>query len=564
MLVPRNDLICATALLAVWLLVWIPRLHGPIDLRWDGSTYFVLGTAIAEGKGYRLLNEPGKIEAVQYPPLLPLIVAAHERLLGTNNYVKVGCALRYFYFVISGIYLFAVYALARKLLSPVYSLVTATILAFSFYSFFHPSDALYADLPFALLSTLFLLCQQGAGETSYRSWLQPALAGAAYFLRTAGITLLAAWVLEAAIQRWFRQATLRAAISLIPVLVWQMHVHQVTSSSQYRQVHYPYQRASYYYSNVTYRENATLRDPFRPEVGRATVAELAGRTVSNIIALPLGLGESAFVPASFGATFVYELHHVFRLPLPHHWKTRSSRAFSILLFAAGLVSLAGSVVIARTSRWFLSLYFGLTIVLVTLTPWQNQFWRYLAAVAPLTVIFFVCVLFSIQRWTTLPLRTHPMLLKLVTFLPLFGIVAIQTSTAAAVFKDRQLVTYYDDQGRELRDTLLTYGSAWHALDLAFEWIRLHAKARAIVATTVPQLAYLRTGHQAVLPPMDPDPTAAASLLGQVPVSYVVLDRLGLPGISERYAAPVVAQAPSNWQLVFATPDSQAEVYERMR
>src|SRR3977135_4002793 len=96
--VTRNDLICAIVLLLVWVGVWIPRLKGPIDLRWDASTYYVLGTAIAEGKGYRLLNEPGDIEAVQYPPLLPLIVAAHQRVLGTSEYIKVGSALRLFYF----------------------------------------------------------------------------------------------------------------------------------------------------------------------------------------------------------------------------------------------------------------------------------------------------------------------------------------------------------------------------------------------------------------------------------------------------------------------------------
>ena len=78
----RQDLICGAALLLIWLAVSIPRLNGPIDLRWDAGTYYVLGTALAEGKGYRLLNEPGEIEAVQYPPLLPLIVAAHQRRYG--------------------------------------------------------------------------------------------------------------------------------------------------------------------------------------------------------------------------------------------------------------------------------------------------------------------------------------------------------------------------------------------------------------------------------------------------------------------------------------------------
>jgi hypothetical protein len=36
------------------------------------------------------LDEPGEIEAIQYPPLVPLIVAAHQRVLGTSDPLKVG------------------------------------------------------------------------------------------------------------------------------------------------------------------------------------------------------------------------------------------------------------------------------------------------------------------------------------------------------------------------------------------------------------------------------------------------------------------------------------------
>lgn len=64
---------------------WLPRRSGPIDLRWDAGTYYILGTSLAEGKGYRLLSEPGEIQAIQYPPLLPAIVAMHQRVLGTSD-----------------------------------------------------------------------------------------------------------------------------------------------------------------------------------------------------------------------------------------------------------------------------------------------------------------------------------------------------------------------------------------------------------------------------------------------------------------------------------------------
>ena len=48
-----------TVVLVIALLLWVPRLLGPIDLRWDGSVYYLLGTSLAQGYGYRILSEPG-------------------------------------------------------------------------------------------------------------------------------------------------------------------------------------------------------------------------------------------------------------------------------------------------------------------------------------------------------------------------------------------------------------------------------------------------------------------------------------------------------------------------
>lgn len=70
--------------------LWLLRFQGPIDLRGDGGVYYVLGTSLAEGKGYRLLNEPGEIQANQYPPLFPLIIAAHQLVLEASVPLVVG------------------------------------------------------------------------------------------------------------------------------------------------------------------------------------------------------------------------------------------------------------------------------------------------------------------------------------------------------------------------------------------------------------------------------------------------------------------------------------------
>src|SRR6476469_7848224 len=48
-----RDLICLVVLVLVWLALWMPRLTGPINFRWDASAYYILGTALSEGHGYR-------------------------------------------------------------------------------------------------------------------------------------------------------------------------------------------------------------------------------------------------------------------------------------------------------------------------------------------------------------------------------------------------------------------------------------------------------------------------------------------------------------------------------
>lgn len=559
----KHDLIYCAVLLGIWLAVSVPRLQGPIDLRWDASTYYVLGTALAEGKGYRLLNEPGEIQAVQYPPLVPALVAVSQRLMRTNDFFKVGCRLRIVYFVFSGAYLLAAYALARQLLIPLHASIISAITALSFNSFFYPSDSLYADLPFALVSTLFLLCQSKRNQTGWE--IASGLLGVvAYLLRTAGIALLATWVAESLLRRRFLQAAIRGAISAIPILAWQAHIWQITRSDAYLRPAYAYQRAPYYYSNVTYGENSVLVDPFRPEFGRSDGRDLFSRLMRNAAAIPVGLGESSWFDREFGLSLWVKLHERLAVPLEYHWRPRVSRALCLALLSFGVLALAGTLLAASGKRWFLSLYFALAIALVMLTPWQSQFSRYLAPLTPIALIFVVVALLAIQRWFARGNAGWQTAGKALPIAFLIGVLLVQIPVAFIILRDLRPVSYFDAAGREQLLRLLTYETHWHALDHAFEWVRRSAPPDGIVATSVPHLAYLRTGHKAVLPPLEADSNEAARLLDEVPVSYLIVDELGRPPISDYYAAPIVAHRPEDWTLVYTTPTGGTKVYERIR
>ena len=90
---------------------WWPRWGGPIDLRWDGGAYYIRGTSLARGEGYRILSEPGGLSSSLHPPLVPAFVAAHELLLRTTDPVVVGRALRVTVVLCSAAYAIVVFLL---------------------------------------------------------------------------------------------------------------------------------------------------------------------------------------------------------------------------------------------------------------------------------------------------------------------------------------------------------------------------------------------------------------------------------------------------------------------
>ena len=205
--------------------MWLPRLTGAIDLRWDAGVYYVLGTSLATGHGYRILSEPGSPEALQYPPLLPAVVALYERALGSTDPAVVGPWLRISYAAIFLAYALAALALARRYLGAGFAVVAVALSLLQFYTLFF-SDLLFTELPFALVSVVFAGFAAN-GSIASRPWpresISFALALAGFLLRTAGVALLAAWVFQALVRRHWRLALVRGLLALIPILAWQAH-----------------------------------------------------------------------------------------------------------------------------------------------------------------------------------------------------------------------------------------------------------------------------------------------------------------------------------------------------
>jgi hypothetical protein len=536
-------------------LSWVARLSGPIDLRWDGAVYYILGTSLAEGKGYRLLNEPGEIEAVQYPPLLPAIIAGHQWLLGTTDFLIVGEWLRRFFFLLSVAFTIAAYSLARLYLSRGYALLSVSVCGL-YLNTYYLSDLLYTELPFALVTVLFVILNRKSDRLRYI--LCTAVLGiTAYLLRTAGIALLAAWVAESMLRRRFKQMTFRAAAALVPIILWQAHITGVEESHQYRQPAYTYQRAPYQYSNVTYIENTLLIDPFIPEKGRITPDEMFKRIVRNLMAMPSALGEAVSAPISYWRWPLVAINDWSGLAVVPLWLVVTP------IVILGCVVVAGGILLTR-QEWFLPLYLTASTGLMLVTPWPEQFTRYLM---PLTPFLTLCLFYALAVWSESDinqnLRRWKRPISSFTILIVAMIFAVQGITLISTYgRERDPVSYYDRRGNKIMHRLFFYDPPWQAVDTALEWLRRRANRGDVIATTVPHSAYLRTGLKAVLMPIAVDSVEAQRLLDSVPVKYIVVDDLPYPGISQRYAAPLVAKHPDLWRRVYVTPTGKARVYER--
>lgn len=530
------DRLSVLFLLALAVLIWLPRLNGPIDLRWDGGAYYVLGTSLAAGHGYRLLNEPGDIAETQYPPLLPAIVAAHERLLGTDDLHVVGHALRLSFFALFLLYTVAVYALVRQFLPPGHALGASLACLLSLQTYFL-ADLCFPETAFALVSVLFVLCGRARGVGPATA----VLAAAAYALRTIGITALAAWVMESACRKQWKQTAVRLALALIPILCWNGYVRSVETSAAYAHPAYAYQRADYLFYNVSYARNVLLTDPFAPERGHITAGDAARRAASNLRGLPLSLGEAV------------SLTHA-------SWEglERATRRVGIgnVIFAfpalLGCLVLAGIGLLSARREWLLVLYIAFSLAAVCLTPWPQQFGRYLAPVAPFLALALFLALHTFHGWARRRAgRRGGRGAALLTAGLALAVLLPQGYAMAWVFRhDHQRVAYDDRAGRRVSYRLFFYFDPYRAFDRGLDWVRARARPGDVVACSMPHWAYLRTGLKSVMPPFETDPARGERLLDSVPVRYLFLDQ-GLALDTRRFALPVVMRSPGQWKLVYS-------------
>src|SRR4051794_37093806 len=219
----RLDLINVMVLLLLAVLSWLPRGQGEIDLRVDAGVYYVLGTSLADGHGYRLPNEPGNIRATQYPPLVPAIIAIQQKLDRTTDPALMRKHVKRVWLLFLLLFTGLAYCVLRSSCSVAWSFLGVTFCLLNTQLCFYSIQAT-AELPFAVISLLFVLLFR---KDSRREGLTSVMGIAAFLSRTIGIALLAAWIADAVLRKEVLRAALRSSIAIACVLAWASYIHFV-------------------------------------------------------------------------------------------------------------------------------------------------------------------------------------------------------------------------------------------------------------------------------------------------------------------------------------------------
>lgn len=556
----RPDVRYSLILAAVAVVLWAPRLRGSIDLRFDAGVYYILGTSIAEGKGYRLLNEPGEISALQYPPLLPAVVAVEQKLLGTSDPAVVGQALRLTYFALFVVYSLGVYRLASRFLSPGYGFVVALICTLSC-DMLYLSDLLQAELPFVTMTVLFALAARvgrddGTERDSPARFVLAALLGIATFLiRSAGIGLLAAWVGESVFRRQWKRAALQCVVAAIPFVAWQAWCSHVRHSAEYANPTYAYQRLPYQFYNVSYAENLLLVDSFKPELGRIGPVKMARRVAKNAIAMPPSIGESMAAAQAVGGWMIHWINEkAGRTPqnslIP--W-----RILNVGSWGFGIITLTGAVVLAVRRRWFVPLYVAATLGLICLTPWPDQYLRYLASAAPFLAICLITSLSGARECFAKRPEGFARRVGTGAAVALAGLVPVMGAVGIAWIYGGYRAPLVPGEPK-----LFYVAEDWAGWSEALRWVDAKAGDNDVIATANPHLLNLYTGRKSVMPPMEVDTAKALRYLDSVPVRYVIVGDFRFLNVDLRYAGPAVYKNPLAWNLVFTSLDTKTKIFER--
>jgi hypothetical protein len=470
-----------------------PLLHEAPHPGGDNAAYVALGWSLVSGQGYTELWDPAARPHAKYPPVFPALLAL--RIAGGG--VTWG-ALKAVTAATALLLVLATFLWARRRAGLAVGAGVAALTALS------PGILDYgrwvlSDVPFTAFTLLALwAADRASGEGSdadadavpAASSIWPAalaLAGLAYFTRTAGLPLVLALVAALALQRRWRTLAVGGAALAGAGGLWFLRTLGAGPGVP----------------GEDYVGALWLLDPYDPGQGLAGPAALVGRVVGNgmgylTLHLPVGMVGSA---------------------------EGAARALAVLVVAAGIVGWA--LRLRRRpgpAELFVPLYVGL--ILIWPEVWSGD--RFALPLIPLAFLYAAeAAREGLRRIAPAGVAGGSVALAaLVLFFQAGAYTELARESAAC----RGIVRVAGPHA--------CFGAPVHEFAEAARWARANLPADAAVLTRKPRIWYVLSGLPSRTYPFEDRSDALLTSAEAARARYAVLDFIGSQGM--RFLAPAIA------------------------
>ena len=261
------------------LLMGIFLFDANLSLTGDNAQFINLGRALAEGYGLSETIEGEPIPHTKYPFGFPILLAIIHILFPANL-----IALKSLVVLLYAISIPLIYLLIREFAAPLMALGVSALCLVSPLLLDY-SHQVMSEIPFLLFSLIALLLLHRAHESNTLLTLAFAIIAiiAAYYIRSAGIILIATGIIFFALHKKWKETGLIAAGSFLLALPWQIRNASLGGND---------------YIKLLLRIN-----PYRPEEGALTFTTLIERIIANLEIYGIHIIPHIFLPSFIEANY---------------------------------------------------------------------------------------------------------------------------------------------------------------------------------------------------------------------------------------------------------------------
>jgi hypothetical protein len=502
---------------ALFLVLGLPLFDPRLFTGGDNVVYYLLAKALATGKGYVTLYEPGSPPHTLYPPGYPILLVPVFWLFGGSFW-----AAKAFSFAAGG----AALALAARWLGERLDprsggflvlgfalLLSATNTTFLTYAHWTLTEMPYLPVSIGAL----ILAERSRGGAG--TWLGAALlAAGGYLIRTAALPLCAAVTWGVWRTQGRRAGLVTAGVSIAAVAAWTLRNEIVAPGAP------------------GYLNQLLMVDPYDPARGMLTFATFAGRVGENLA----------------GYAFI----EIPRLLYPFLPSLESPKLLGMVLGAVLVPLLLYGAVRQVASRGLKAgeVYAALYVGLLAVWPWKGD--RFLLPLLPLLLSYLGLGLADLIGARAARRKgRHPAAPHLLAIL--FGLAVLPNLWHALERIPPQIAV----TARHLGGDRLA-GYIWYERDYfaAATWLSRNAPPGALVISRKPQFTYLFSGRKSLLYPYGA-PEEIERAVARSGASYLIYDNLGQSALI--YLRPYLIRHQDDYEIVHSVGQPPTLVLARL-